>query len=376
MNNRKGFTLIEVVVILTVLAILAAIAVPIALRILQVTAEDATRHEMANLKNAMIGDPRKIQSSFRSDFGFLGDMGRLPANLDELLVRGSLPAFAFESSKQAGAGWKGPYITGAAAGEAAEAFKTDQWGHNYIYSDEDFTNADGQLADGKIASAGPDGTFDTADDIVIEILKNETTATVRGKVKDTAGAGLAAVPVEFYFPVNGRLTTITANADANGEYVFASVPFGPRSVQAKPRLVLSPASVTQGRGGRDVSLRVINYSESAYTITQIRVNFDPVGGNYDEIKINGRTVDSANNFTSGQDVTIASTTVATSQAARPSERVFIDSPDTQLADITISGQGTSAAIEINNFRNSVTGTSMTVAFNPNGDKSVVAFLVP
>lgn len=128
--------------------------------------------------------------------------------------------------------------------------------------------------------------------------------------------------------------------------------------------------------GKDVSFRVLNYSESSYTITEIRVDFDPVGNNYDVIVINGSTVDSGNNFTSGQDVTVTSTAISASPATRPSFRVFIDSPETQLADIIISGQGTAADIEINKFQGSVSGTSMKVTFNPNGTKSVVTFLVP
>ena len=41
--SQKGFTLVEVIVILVVLSILAAVAVPVAFRIFQVTAEDTTR---------------------------------------------------------------------------------------------------------------------------------------------------------------------------------------------------------------------------------------------------------------------------------------------------------------------------------------------
>ncbi len=372
----RGFTLVEVVVILVVLSILAAVAIPMAFRIFQVTAEDTTREEMANLKKAMIGDPQRLQTSFRNDFGFLGDIGRIPANLDEILLRGSLSVFAFDTAKQAGAGWKGPYITGAAAGEEPEDFKKDQWGNAYAYDDTDYVNANSELVDGKITSAGPDGSMiTTADNIVLEILKNETTATARGKVKDTSGVGLEAVPVEFYSAVNGVLTTTTASTDASGNYTFTSVPFGPRSVRPLPRLVLAPGTVVNNGGGQDIEFKVINYSTSAYTITQMRADFGG-GSNYDQIRINGNTVDSSNNFVNGQVVNVTSTNIAASPATRPSTRVIVDNPDTQLPDITITGQGTTATIELNNFNNDMTGFTIKVTFNPAGASSVVTFVVP
>jgi len=99
MKQRNGFTLIEVIVILAVMAVLAAIAIPMALRIFQVATEDATTTEMQNLKKALLGDPEKLQSSTRSDFGFLGDIGCLPTTAlggldrgDQLALVVGLPA--------------------------------------------------------------------------------------------------------------------------------------------------------------------------------------------------------------------------------------------------------------------------------------------
>src|SRR3989338_3484547 len=102
--NRKGFTLVEVIVILAVLSILAAVAVPMALKIFERTAEDATREEMDNIKKALLGNPQKLQTSFRNDFGFLGDIGCLPTTalggLDGLGTAGTYPLFTFDSPKE------------------------------------------------------------------------------------------------------------------------------------------------------------------------------------------------------------------------------------------------------------------------------------
>jgi len=372
-NGHRGFTLVEVIIILAVLAVLAAIAIPTALRIFQVTAEEGTRDEMLNLKEAMIGNPRKLQGSFRSDFGFLGDIGCLPTTLERLLTNGTLPTpFSFNSTKQTGAGWNGPYITGTATGEETEEFTKDQLGNDYTY-----TASGACPLTATLTSNGPDGQPTSGDEITFSITANETTVTtVRGTVKDTTGVGLEAVPVEFYSAVNGVLTTTPANTDANGEYFFTSAPFGLRAVSAKPRLVLAPGTVAVSQSGKDVSFRVINYSESTYAISEIRVDFDPIGVNYDEITINDSAVDSGNNFTSGQDVTVTATAIGASPATRPSLRVLVDAPETRLPDITISGQGTAADIGINKFQSSVSGTTMKVTFNPNGASSVVVILVP
>ena len=369
---KLGITLIEVVTILAVLAILAAIAVPMALRIFQVTAEDTTRDEMTNLKTAMIGDARKLQSYFRSDFGFLGDIGCLPTVLDRLLTAGPLPTpYTFDSAKQAGAGWKGPYITGAATGEELAEFTKDQWGNAYTYS-----ASGGCPLTATLTSNGPNGISEGGggDDITLSIGSNETTATVRGKVKDSAGVGLEGVPVELYSAVSGTLTTTTATTDANGEYVVSSVPFGPRAARALPRFVYSPGSASVGGpGNRTVSFKIVNFSQSNETIDRVKIDYTG-GATWDQFTIDGSQVAPGTTNSSGQDVDLTNRTITASAATRPSMRVFIDSPETQLPDTTVTGQGTVVSVSIR-FSATMAGTPITVTFNPSGafPASVVKF---
>jgi prepilin-type N-terminal cleavage/methylation domain-containing protein len=365
-NGRRGFTLVEVIVILAVLSILVALAVPAALRIFQVTAEEGTRDEMLNLKEAMIGNPDKLRGNVRSDFAFLGDIGRLPANLDEILAKGALPAFAFDGAKQAGAGWNGPYITGSFAGEESDDFKNDQLGNAYLYSDVDFTNGNGELADGKITSAGADGTFGTADDIVIEILKNETEGTVRGRVVTSSGAGVSGTAVDLNFPSNGTLNTVTATTDAGGNFAFTSVPFGPRSVTVSPDVVLTNLTAV--------------YSAP---------------GEYKQVFVDGSKV-ADGKFNSGDTVPFSpSVTIAATSGGKPS-RVFVDAfevllpniiqesglvlvpgsvnlgkkgKDLEFKVIIVSGS-TEAKMEMKKFKNDITGIPFTITFS-NG--SVVNF---
>ena len=354
MNNRKGFTLVEVIVILVVLSILAAVAVPLALKIFERMAEDTTREEMDNIKKALLGDLRKLQTSFRNDFGYLGDIGCLPSstdvnfNLDRLLTQGTLPAWSFDSTKQTGAGWKGPYITGT----PGEDFKTDQWGNNYTYT------ATGSCPLTATLTSSGASTSLTSDDITVDIVANETTATIRGTVKNSSGVGLGGVPVELYFPSNGTLTTSSpATTDANGNYSFSSVPYGARAVKANPTgLVLDPSSVTVGGAGNAfVTFKVVNYSSSSITIDRILVNCVGTGATrYDDITVNGGA-----DITPGNDIvcspapappgTDVTNQTFTANSTPPSAlRVVVDSPDTQLPDMVLRG-GTIGTFVIGRF---------------------------
>ena len=366
--GRKGFTLVEVIVILIVMSILAAVAVPVALRVFETAAEDATREEMINLKKAMIGDTDRQQSAVRGNFGFLGDMGRLPTNLDELYRQGSLPSFSYDNVRQAGAGWKGPYITGSFSGEEADKFSKDGMGNDYA-----LTVGPGQL-DGVLISTGSDGLSGTADDIALEILPVETTATLRGGVKDALGNGISNVSVNLNFASNGILTSVTATTDTNGNYSFSSVPFGPRSVQVDPPaglLVLASGSVSISDNGRDITFVVSNISSNPAIVDAMIVDFGPRGStNYDQIRINGRTVDQGNNFRSRRVVSIIPTAVGGSPVSMGPQRVLLASSETQLSDFTLH-QGAPANLELSQFNLRMNGLSFTVTFLSGGGTLVV-----
>ncbi len=72
--------------------------------------ENETLEKLVALKQAIIGDPRIITGEARTDFGFMGDTGSLPASLNELWILGSQPVFSFDTSIKLGTGWAGPYI--------------------------------------------------------------------------------------------------------------------------------------------------------------------------------------------------------------------------------------------------------------------------
>lgn len=391
-KDRKGFTLVEVIVVLAVLAALAAIAVPMALKIFETAAEDATREEMDNLKRAMIGDTRKLQGSFRSDFGFLGDIGCLPDELRRLYDNGTpaLPVWSFVPAKQTGAGWKGPYITGATVGDEADEYLKDQLGNDYAYT----APASGPPVlcpfDAELTSNGPDGQSGNSDDITLTILANETTATIRGSVKDSSGNVLAGVSVDVNYASIGTQFTLPVTTDPNGNY-SAAVPFGQRSVQAgssSASFVLVSGSVSTEGGmnaNNDVLFDVTNSSSSAVTVNHITIDCAGTGAvQSSKIKIDNPQVNTTNDVSCGTQRNITGTDFTGSSTPSAPLRVVADSPDTQLPDLISGGAGQTRTITLEDFETSgggmndadMRGQTITVTFFSDPSTVITAVTVP
>ena len=383
-HPKSGFTLIELVVVLGIMAVMAVVITPFAFQAISAKQEVAAMEELKTIKRAIIGEAKKLQQGEEFTFGFLGDVGNVPASLDRLKTRGSLPAFGFDTAKNMGAGWNGPYLKESFGGDSVD----DPYGNAYIYSTATTTNTDlGVQVLATIVSAGRDGIQGTGDDLSIEILEPEVRADIFGLVKNRIGLGVPFVDVTIHYPATGALASSATQTDTDGVYQFSGIPFGDRAVVVTPKILYEPnTAVSRGKAGKDIRFVVTNFSLSDIVVTSLTATFtsDPPAY-YKEIKIDGVQVHSSDNprTGSGDTVTFTGVTITGSSLGVAPQQIRIQDDKVEPPDVKISSiaAGGSLTIELKGFKDTptggatevdMTGVPFEVAFS---DGSVVAFIL-
>jgi type II secretory pathway pseudopilin PulG len=212
-GTDRGITLLEVAIMLAVLAILASAVTPAVMQRIVDARVDATRSEVKNLYEAMVG-----RESEQGTFGFVGDMGRLPTSLDELVRPGNLPAYTAQTVRNVGIGWNGPYIN---AGVSQDDYLVDGFGRPYA-----------PIQNGQVRSFGADSVLSTPDDIVYPPNPPLVNGRVAVVVKHQNEDGSVLVDpsgyvVNLYYSNNGRQAVLTA---VTPPVVFENVPRGLHAV--------------------------------------------------------------------------------------------------------------------------------------------------
>jgi prepilin-type N-terminal cleavage/methylation domain-containing protein len=151
-RSQRGFTLIELIVAMAILALMIGAAVPVTSKVLASKARMATRQELQLHAEATL-------ERFR-------DTKTLADGVASLLVANGV------------AGWRGPYLAGVVADHVtgASGYEVDAWSRAYRFT----TSGDTVT----IASRGEDAQFDTADDLTIAVnvtpvRREETLAELR-----------------------------------------------------------------------------------------------------------------------------------------------------------------------------------------------------
>ncbi len=160
--------------------------------------EDETIGRLIALKRAIVGDPRIVTREARTDFGFHGDTGSLPATLDELWILGALPTFSFDTNIKMGAGWAGPYVQVPPL-DLFDDISRDAWGTDiqYVVGTE-VSQTTGQTVRAKLISYGRDTASGGGDDFTVEIYETEMLSDVVGFIRDAVGNPLPGVTTKIY----------------------------------------------------------------------------------------------------------------------------------------------------------------------------------
>ncbi len=243
LREESGYSLIELIVVIVIVAILAAVGMKSMTAMNETVRVEETKAELEQLAHAVVGDPELMSGGGRTDFGYVGDVGSLPPNLDALVTNpGGLGT------------WDGPYIRDdfyTSAGGVSTEFKVDAWGTAYQYS-----------GGASIISTGSGSTISRRlGNSVDDLLYNRVTITVTDLDNDPPGSIYRdSVRLVLAYPDgSGGTTNRAASPDANGLVVFDSIPIGQQILNT----IYLPANDTLTR------LVTVNPGDNSYIQTQL-----------------------------------------------------------------------------------------------------------
>jgi len=158
-----------------------------------------------------MGDPSLLTDGRRTDFGFYGDMGRLPDDLHELVI----PVAGDPR-------WRGPYLRLKVGGDTA-GYLYDAWGNRYGYSAT--TGTINSLGNGKYPM-----TVRLADSLPL-LTHNTVTGNITDNIGNPPGEAAATMIVRLALSSG---TTLLGGVDPGGFYEFANdVPIGTHKIEAR-----------------------------------------------------------------------------------------------------------------------------------------------
>jgi len=284
----------EVIIMIAIIAIIMATGMKANQNVQFREKFENTIVEMQMLKRAIVGNSLLKTDGIRNNFGYVGEMGRLPSSLSELMTRASQSAVVYSSTLHLSSGWAGPYLQETFTNYTSNPL-TDEFDNLYEWDLTELPNS-GDTISARLISRGADqvigGTGIDAD-ITIDIFKREWKGNITGKAFDSAGKKLKKATVKLYYPDgSGGVSSKTKVTNSKGVFSFYEIPFGPRSLSFTPQ------------GGAEAPPRQIRIDAAAKTVPDIN--------NIGSILLAGSSVSGpSNNFVNvnltnnlGKDVTV------------------------------------------------------------------------
>lgn len=203
-KGKAGFTLMELLVVLLIIGVLSTVAI----RTIDATRDrglfDQTTKEMKELIYAIVGNPNLTANGRRIDFGFYGDMMRLPQSVRELV-----------ENTTGSPNWHGPYFRVSFLQDTV-GYRLDAWGTPYTYDPEQGTIA--TLGNGKYPMTMR----------IVDSLSHLTNNWIIGNITDgennPPGDKAATVGIKLIFPDG---TFYFTTPDPGGFYEFSPNTHGP-----------------------------------------------------------------------------------------------------------------------------------------------------
>jgi type II secretory pathway pseudopilin PulG len=220
--------MIELVMVIIIIGILAGVATMKMMSSIETAKFEATRSELDQLAKAIAGDAAVESDGARGDFGYVGDVGALPVNLDALAVN---PGYAT---------WHGPYI----GGNSGDDYKRDAWGAVYVYAGTLLRSVGSGLSIER--AVAPSSSALLSNSVSGYLL--DADINMPGPVYNDS-----LIISLFYPDGSGNLAMATVNPDPNGSFSFAGIPVGnhllrvvyiPDSDTVEYELSVNPASGT------------------------------------------------------------------------------------------------------------------------------------